>query len=48
MRRIAHLARRSPSQVEETTRQALDGKGFDPELVKLICRKIHQRLNEGE
>ena len=45
---LAQLARRSPAQVEEAARQALDGKGFDPELVQLICRKIYQRLNDGK
>ena len=50
IRRLAasHLARRSPTQIEEAAHQALDGKGFDPELVKLICRKIFQRLSESE
>jgi hypothetical protein len=45
---LSHLARRSPTQIEEAARQALDGKGFDPEVVQLICRRIYQRMNESK
>jgi hypothetical protein len=44
---LAFLSRRSPSKIEQAARQALDGKGYDPELIQLTCRRIHQSLNDA-
>jgi hypothetical protein len=39
------LVRRSPSQVEATVRQALEGKGYDPQLVDLVCRRVRELVS---
>jgi hypothetical protein len=39
------LARHSPEKVEALVRQALDGKGYDPQLVDLVCRKVREQLS---
>jgi hypothetical protein len=41
---LAHLARRSPGQVEAAVREALANKGYDPALVNLITQRVRQRL----
>jgi hypothetical protein len=44
---IALLARQRPSQLEDEVRHALSNRGFDPELVDLACRRIHEFLTAG-
>src|SRR5262249_5699655 len=39
------LARRGPGQVEAAVREALSGKGYDPELVERACRLVRDRLS---
>jgi hypothetical protein len=42
---LEQLARRGPGQVEAAVREALTGKGFDPELVERACRLVRERLS---
>jgi hypothetical protein len=41
---VSQLARRDRGQVETWVRDALRNKGYDPELIELVCRRIHERL----
>jgi hypothetical protein len=41
---VSVLARRSASSVEASIREALANRGYDPELVNLVCRRVHERL----
>jgi len=43
---VAALSHRSASRVETLVREALAGKGYDPELVNLACVRIRERLAE--
>lgn len=38
------LARRSPGQVEAAVRQALEGKGYDPQLIEVVCRRVREQF----
>jgi hypothetical protein len=39
------LSRRDPGRIEAWVRDALKNKGYDPELIELVCRRIHERLS---
>lgn len=39
------LSRRDPGRIEAWVRDALKNKGYDPELVALVCRRLHERLS---
>jgi hypothetical protein len=41
---VVRLARRSPTRIEDSIRQALDGKGYDPELIALVCSRVRAQL----
>jgi hypothetical protein len=42
------LARRGPGQVEAIVREALAGKGYDPELVNRACTLVRERLSDSK
>jgi hypothetical protein len=42
---LDELARRGPGQVEAIVRDALSGKGYDPELIERACRLVRERLS---
>jgi hypothetical protein len=41
---VSVLARHSPSRIEADVREALTGRGYDPELVNLACKRVHEQL----
>jgi hypothetical protein len=41
---IVLLSRRNPQRIEAAVRKVLDGRGYDPELVNLVCRRIQEQL----
>lgn len=41
---IGQLARQRPGRLEEEIRTALSNRGFDPELVELACKRVHEHL----
>jgi hypothetical protein len=41
---VSVLARRSPKQIEALVREALANKGYDPQLIDLVCRRVKERL----
>lgn len=41
---ISVLAHRSAGQVEDAVRKALSKKGYDPDLIKVACDRIHEQL----
>jgi hypothetical protein len=38
------LSQRTAGRIEELIRQALLKKGYDPELVRLACERVHEQL----
>jgi hypothetical protein len=43
---VAELAARTPARLEALVREALSNKGYDPELVNLVCRRVHERITK--
>ncbi|MBV9123577.1 MAG: hypothetical protein JO112_09485 [Planctomycetes bacterium] len=41
---VQALAQRTPEKTLERIRKALEGKGYDPELVNLACRQVQKQL----
>jgi hypothetical protein len=41
---VTVFARRSPSRIEAEVRDALKGRGYDPELINLACKRVHEQL----
>ncbi len=41
---VSLLARRDAGRIETAVREALTNKGYDPELINLACRRIHEHL----
>jgi hypothetical protein len=41
---IVLLSRRNTQGIEAEVRKALSGKGYDPELINLVCRRIQEHL----
>jgi hypothetical protein len=44
---IGLLLKRRPAQIEEQVREALTNRGFDPELIEVACRRVHEQLISG-
>jgi len=42
---VSRLSRRDPGRMETWIRDALKSKGYDPELIELACRRVHERLS---
>jgi hypothetical protein len=41
---VSLLARRGPTQIEQSIREALANRGYDPRLIELACQRVHERL----
>lgn len=44
---VGLLLKRRPGQIEEQVREALTNRGFDPELIEVACKRVHEQLISG-